>query len=340
MLEPLRHGPLYRTGNLDRRVAGRVRRMERARGFLRGWDAARQTSRARPCSSSRARSSPNRTPLAGSSGADTGSMAADVSTSCTCPKRTTAFPAGLNGRFHGLLADRAPRHGDALQRPVRHPPRLLPPRQRRLLLRRRSQSHPCRAAGDAGARTSAGWVSSSRAAPSSRTGRSSRTFTCCPAAPPGCSATASSSERAATSTRGSGRSRRSSNRKPTRARLRTVFSRNLPRYFEARAARRHVAHRRHGHPDDHGLAQGPSGIAALLHVRGHVPRLSGRRRGAPGRRAPAGSRTKSSASAKSSCAVSRDTPSAPCTSRTDAPTSHALRISTSTKGLARSPRSG
>ncbi len=65
-----------------------------------------RTSEARQCSSSRERSSPNRRRVRGLARRGHGSTTADARTSCTCPKRTMRFPASLNGRFHGLLADR------------------------------------------------------------------------------------------------------------------------------------------------------------------------------------------------------------------------------------------
>ena len=38
-----------------------------------------------------------------------------------------SFPAGLNGRFHGLVADQKPRNRNAFQRPVRDAADLLSP---------------------------------------------------------------------------------------------------------------------------------------------------------------------------------------------------------------------
>ena len=61
--------------------------------------------------------------------------------------------------------------------------------------------------------------------------------------------------------------------------VRDVFSRNLPRYFEGREQIGIVAHRRSGYADDHGAAAPGRPVPALLHLRRDVPRLSGRPRG-------------------------------------------------------------
>ena len=59
----------------------------------------------------------------------------------TSMKRTRRSRRRLNGQFHGLLTDQKPRHGDAVQRPVRNAPALLSRVERSLLFRRRSQGH-------------------------------------------------------------------------------------------------------------------------------------------------------------------------------------------------------
>ena len=55
------------------------------------------------------------------------------------------FPAGLNGRFHGLVGRPDSGRGDAVQRPIRTAPPLLPRSEGRRVLRRRSQGDPRRA---------------------------------------------------------------------------------------------------------------------------------------------------------------------------------------------------
>src|SRR2546427_1727857 len=53
-----------------------------------------------------------------------------------------------------------------------------------------------------------------------------------------------------------------------------------PSVFRSAGADRDVPDRGPGHQDDHGLAEVSSWIPSVLHLRGHVPRLSGRPRGA------------------------------------------------------------
>ena len=51
-----------------------------------------------------------------------------------------------------------------------------------------------------------------------------------------------------------------------------------PSVFRGAGAYRHVLDRRTGHTHDDGLAEGSPGISSVLHLRGNVPRLSGRPR--------------------------------------------------------------
>ena len=52
-----------------------------------------------------------------------------------------SFPAGLNGRFHGLLTDQKPKNRGAFQRSLWDAPDLLPRVKGRVLFCRGSQSH-------------------------------------------------------------------------------------------------------------------------------------------------------------------------------------------------------
>ncbi len=54
------------------------------------------------------------------------------------------FPAGLNGFFHGLLADRAAGDSHPSERPLRHAAPVLPRIEGRFLLRRGSEGDSCR----------------------------------------------------------------------------------------------------------------------------------------------------------------------------------------------------
>ena len=284
MLEPLRHEPLYRTGTwIDESLGVYVGWSVLEGSFADGMPLANERGTSVLVFSGEEFPEPG-TRSRGSRGADTGSTPADASTSCTCPKRTIGFPAGLNGRFHGLLADRArgtatlfnDRYG--MHRVYYHHG------ERRLLFRRRSQGHPCRASEMPAGGSPRRWASSSRAAPSSRTGRCSRTSTCCRLVPRWVFSDGVLERKGRYFHPREWEEQEVLEPEAYERELRTVFSQNLPRYFEAR---QRVGMSLTGGLDTRMIMawhKARPGIAALLHVRRHVPRLPGRGRGPPGRR--------------------------------------------------------
>jgi hypothetical protein len=124
-----------------------------------------------------------------------------------------SFPAGLNGRFHGVLADGS--RGTAVLFNDRYGMHRIYYHSRRthsILLRKQRRFWPC-------VRGSGGWTpegseSSSPVAPSWKTGRSSRASTFCPQLRRGFFEAARSNEKAAISSRGNGKNRKNSIRRP------------------------------------------------------------------------------------------------------------------------------
>ena len=140
-----------------------------------------------------------------------------------------SFPAGLNGRFHGLAYRSRARIDVAVQRPLRSAatlrstsrktPSISPPKPKRFWRSVRS----------CGASTRRGWVSSSPAAACSIRSLF-RAFPSCRAVQRGRSARRGRTEGEGTSNRGSGRIRASSRPTLLSTAPATPSRRNLPRY--------------------------------------------------------------------------------------------------------------
>ena len=191
------------------------------------------------------------------------------------------FFAGLNGRFHGLLVDRA-NGAVPLQRPLRPATALLPPVQDRVLLRGGGEVHPGGSTGAAPreravARRARGGGMRARQPDAVR--RHLRHAGCGAVVVPIRAVDASGVLLLAVRVGGPA----GSGRRVVLPVAATDLRAEPGEVLRGAAAGRHLADRRPRHAHDPGLAQAGAEVAAVLHLRRPLPRFPRRRRRARGR---------------------------------------------------------